>query len=264
MATGQQLIEDVEFIVRSRVRVALLETLDRDGPLDSVALRETVDCSRTTVQRNLDRLEDAGLVRGPNRTYALTPCGELVTDALSQVFESMALVRDLSPVLRWVAADQLDVDVRHFADAEVTVADSSNPFAPVNAHVAALESVERIRAVLPSIGGEALRTTSRHVKSGRATCEVVLEADCAETLRNDRFYASVFEDAVAAEACSVSVYQGDVPFYVGILDDRVQVGIEDGEGRPRGLLETDSRVVREWATDTYETYRRQAVPLSRV
>jgi hypothetical protein len=59
----------------------------------------------------------------------------------------------------------------------------------------------------------------------------------------------------------VHVHDGDIPYYLGILDDTVQMGVNE-DGEPRGLLETDSEEVREWAENRYESYKQEAEPLS--
>ena len=41
----------------------------------------------------------------------------------------------------------------------------------------------------------------------------------------------------------------------------MQVGVDE-DGEPRGLLETDSEEVREWAENKYDSYKQEAEALS--
>jgi len=58
------------------------------------------------------------------------------------------------------------------------------------------------------------------------------------------------------------VHDGPVPFFPGLYDDRVQVGVGDDEGSSRALVESRDEAVREWAEDTYAAYRTAAKRLA--
>ena len=68
----------------------------------------------------------------------------------------------------------------------------------------------------------------------------------------------ILDELVSSEAFDVYVYAGEIPYFVGLLDEVVQVGAYDEEGQRRALLEGDSEGISEWAEDTYSTYKRQS------
>ena len=47
-----------------------------------------------------------------------------------------------------------------------------------------------------------------------------------------------------------------VPFFLGLADERAtQIGVEDDEGMPRALFETEAEAAREWADALFVDYR---------
>ncbi|PSP65825.1 winged helix-turn-helix domain-containing protein, partial [Halobacteriales archaeon QH_8_64_26] len=83
-----------------------------------------------------------------------------------------------------------------------------------------------------------------------------------ETLRSDPNYTEPCEAMLGTGRFELSVYDGEVPYYLGLLDETIQVGVKDEAGVPRALLETDAGSVGEWATDTYDRYRDRSTPFS--
>lgn len=73
-------------------------------------------------------------------------------------------------------------------------------------------------------------------------------------LREDEKHARYVADVVGTDRFSVSVFGGDIPYDLGVLDDTVQIGVEGSDGIPRALVETDSAPVREWADESISRY----------
>ncbi|MFB6172369.1 MAG: helix-turn-helix transcriptional regulator [Haloarculaceae archaeon] len=248
-------LEEVSFLAGSTCRVRLLSVLARRGRLTRDELRDVADASRTTVQRNLDALEERGWIASSAREYRATPCGALVVEELCGLLETVGVAVQLQTGLQWLPRGALDFDLRHLADARVTVATASDPYAPVNRYAQTLEAATRFRGVVSSVGFDALRTVD-----GTADRDwtVVLDADALETLQTTAAYAAAFASSVQAESVDLYVYGGGVPFSLGLVDGRVEIGVEDDEGMPRALIETESERVREWAAETVADYRQQA------
>ena len=49
-------------------------------------------------------------------------------------------------------------------------------------------------------------------------------------------------------------------YFVGILDDVVQTGVDEG-GEPRAIVGSTDPDVRDWAEEVFERYRQQATQL---
>lgn len=253
--------EHIAFLARSTCRVQILKTLSEQEAADKQRLRSVVAGSRTTLQRNLNALDDRGWITHTGTTYSLTPSGELVIESFLPLITSVRAAMTLDGFLRWVPETDFDLDLHTLADATVIVADSANPYAPVNRHVAALEQSSHARLVLPVVGLQPLLVTEDRVTAGELTMDCVVSESAGETLRSD----AQFLDSLRAHADSGNLecrtVADSVPYYLGVFDHCVQIGVEDTDGMPRALAETDAPPVREWATETFTRYKSRATPL---
>lgn len=253
-------IEDIEFLARSHARMGILAELNEHGPLSKHELRSRVDVSRTTLIRALKSLERRGWITNTTNEYAIAHCGRLIFREFTSLIESVEHATELQPVLEHLDIEALDLDPRLLADAEVTVSSPSNPYAPVVQHVEALRTAEEVRCLLGVVGYEAMDVAAERVQAGTVSYELVVDSVCADALRSDPHYAEAFETCISTDAFDVWVYDGDVPCYIGVLDEIVQLGVEDQGGIPRALLETRSQEARTWADDIYAEYKQQAEP----
>lgn len=253
-------LEAVAFLAGSPARVRILRTLRSDGPTSRDEFRTVLDAARTTVGRNLDALVERGWIARTGSRYELTPCGRLVLDGFEEARGAVRAADRLGPFVRWVDDDALDIDLRALADASVVTGDQTDPFAMVNAHVRRLREAERFRGCLPLVGLHAFETVHDRVIEDGAVHELVVTPGVAATLRESEAYADLYGALAACPRFSAYRYDGDIPFYVGLLDGTVQVGVDD-DGDPQALLESTDPRVLEWAERTYRHYREAAAPL---
>lgn len=261
MVTSSELIEEIEFLARSESRVQALNTVAEERTITSRELRDQLNASRTTVKRNLEALVERGWLQNTNNEYTITACGDLVATEFTDLVEVIRVIRDLEPFMRWIDVDDIEFELYELVDAEVTVASSGDPYAPVNKHVEALQTADDVRALLPSVGHEALEVTLQRIREADPTYELVVEPECAETLQEDSQYKALFKEVIASGAVEVSLYEGTFPYYLGILDEVVQIGVEDEEGIPRALVETELETIRAWAERKYAEYKAETAPL---
>ena len=254
-------IEELQFLSRSETRVRILDELHRDGRLRKNELKGRLDASRTTIQRNLNALAEEGWVRDENRAYELAHCGHLIAGDYLDLLERLAVLSDLKPILRWIDPADLDVDVRSLADAAVTTARPGDPWAMVNRHVEALKAMDRGRVVIPLTGLAALKACHERVVDAGATLEIVVSSTVEASIRSDPTYRELHEEMLETGRYELYEYDGEVPYYLGLLDDTVQIGVDE-DGEPRGLLETDDGAVYEWAERRFVEYREEATPIS--
>ncbi|PSP62934.1 hypothetical protein BRC77_08670 [Halobacteriales archaeon QH_8_64_26] len=92
--------------------------------------------------------------------------------------------------------------------------------------------------------------------------EYVVGSGVVETLRTDPDYTEPCEAMLGTDRFELSVCDGEVPYYLGLLDETIRIGVEDEEGMPRALVETDAGGVGEWANETYDEYRDRSMPFS--
>ncbi|WP_232685680.1 helix-turn-helix transcriptional regulator [Halobacterium zhouii] len=259
----QRVVEEIEFLARSPNRVRLLEAIREAGTIEKQTLQNQFDMVRTTLVRNLETLEERGWVQASSQgTYTLTCAGEVVAESFSEVMDTVRITKRLQPFLKWLPSDEFDLDLRLLADAEITCSTTNDPYAPVQEHVKKIKQTERARIFLSVMGQQPLEEVRTRILNGDAIFESVVEPGIEETINANARYRDLFEEQIASGGHNVFVYEGTIPYYLGILDDTVQIGAEDDEGVPRALLETDSADVREWAEQTYANYQQEARPLA--
>ncbi|WP_226479316.1 helix-turn-helix transcriptional regulator [Natrinema amylolyticum] len=257
--TGDE-IEMLEYVTRSPTRVRILETLAAEGDVSRDALRTVVDVVRTTLQRNLDGLAERGLLRERDRRYELTSAGALVATAVTTAVDRVGAAIRLRPVLERIPATELGFDLERLVDATVVESTTANPYAPVERHAASLADAAHVRAILPATGANPLETSREAIESG-AVFELLVTESVAETLRTDPAIADTFAAMVDAESLSVSIVEDEIPFYLGVVDDAVQIGVHDESGLPTALLESTDARVREWAIGRFETLAERATEM---
>ena len=258
----EKTIEEVDYLARSTTRVRLLEALYENGSLEKAELKDRVDVSRTTIQRNLDALEAEGWVRDDNCEYWITRSGELVAEQLLALLDTIYVSKQFEPLLKWLPPDSFDLDVHSLADADLVVADERDPYAPVNRHLELMQSAETFRGLLPAVGLQPLLVAHECVTERGHTQEIVVDEDVAATLSDEPNYRDPVEALLESDRCAVLVADRTVPFYLGLADDTVQIGVGDDDEVPRSLAETSDPDVRDWVERTYEEFRADAEPLA--
>jgi predicted transcriptional regulator len=260
-APPAEAFEELQFLVRSPSRLRILRELSDDPGLDRRELGDRLDVSRTTVSRNVERLVEREWVEVDRGTYRATPCGELVATELADVLRAVDRARQVRPFFEWVSTESFDLDCRALRDADVVVSTPGNPYAPVDRHVDRLSNARRCRCVLPVTGRRALETAEEAAKNGGTELQMVVAPEVASSFENDDRLAPVFEALRSHDGVEVFVTDAAVPYYLGLVDGVVQVGVGDDDGVPRALLESDDESVQTWAAETYRRYRESARPL---
>ncbi|MFC7212589.1 helix-turn-helix transcriptional regulator [Saliphagus sp. GCM10025334] len=261
MVTRDRMVEDINFLTQSPVRVQILEHLREEGELSKRELTERFDVSRVTIQRNVEALKERDWIDNSHPTYAITPLGELVIDEVAPLTDSMEVERKLRPFLKWIPRDSFDLDPYLLATATIIEADPTNPTDWVTYHVDRLKSSTYARGVIQMTGLDAWDAAVEATVHGGAQFELIVTRDVAETLRTRPEYAERVEAILDHDALELYEYDESVPYYLGLLDQYVQFGVTDDRGMPRALVETDSEAVHEWAEDEFEAYRAQAESL---
>lgn len=252
-------IDEIGLLARSCPRVSLLVELCEHRELDRDELRDRVSVSRTTLQRNLDTLEQRGWITSTGREYRITWAGELVVEQFVELVEVVAATRRLAPILERVPPDEFDLDVDHLADGDVVLPESGDPHAMLTRHVDALATMDEARATLPFTGLHAHETVHERVVDEGARAELVVEPAVLEVFRSNPQYAPLFEEMLETGRLDVFVHEDPFPFGLAVIDGTVQLLVTE-DGQPRALLETDSGDVRGWAERKLDEYRAAATP----
>lgn len=251
-------VDDIAFLAGSEPRVAVLSALFHEGKLEKDELVERVDAARVTVNRNLDRLSDRGLVTSSGRVWRLTPLGAFLAEDFLTAVETAGTAEGLAPVLSRLPPAAFDLDPRALSGARVTASTAAHPYAPVERHGETVMAADRARLLLPAVSPRLMDESSEQLQNGTLEMELVVSASVAATFRS-KLADRLIE---LRSTGNFEVYETDetVPFYLGLVDGGVQIGVSDDDGIPRAIAESDADRVRSWGESTYESYRTAAEP----
>ena len=250
-------IERISYLARAESRVRVLNRLSTAEPVDRRELCASLSLSRSAVVRAVDSLEDRGWVAVEADRVRLTPVGRLVIEEFLDLVGSIETITDLAPFLEWFPLSEYDLDATDLQDGTVTVALDGDPYAPAREHTNRIRTADRFRALLPSIGQDAITEAHRGIVAGELESTLIVSPAVERRIQSDQF-APQFEEMLSTGRLTVLVAES-IPFFLGLADDRTtQIGVEDDDGLPRALLDTSNERVRSWGEELFTDYRRSA------
>lgn len=243
-------LDDLAFLTRSPNRVAVIRTLAA-GPHSRRELVEETDGSRVTVGRILHDFEARGWVDSVDTSYQLTTRGRLVAQGVETLFDRLAALDRLDPVLPWFAVDRLDVPVESFVDADVTVPTGVEP----NRHHQRIGTLgaaaATVRMYSQGVTSEALGIHLDAVHEGQQLTILLTDEVLDAARENARLRADLA--ALAETDATVGRVTDSLPVpFVGLFDGRCVIGIGDDRNRPVGIVESDDDAVVAWAAQTLD------------
>lgn len=178
------------------------------------------------------------------------------------MLETVRTTTRLQPFLRWVPDEAFDLDPRTLADATIITSTAGDPYALQNQYIDRLRDVGRIRALLPTTGLRSWKAARNRTLAGELECELVVSPAVVQTIRSSPKYERVVDDVLDSGRHDVFVAAEQLPFFLAIMDDYIQIAVADADRMPRALVESEQGEVYDWAEQTYNRYRRTAAPLS--
>ena len=247
-----------ELIATATQRSDLLGRL-LDSPLDKRGLADELDVSRSTIDRAIRELETAGLIAYADGRFGLTPLGQTTTVGLFEFVDDIHLQQRLEPFLQWIPDGSIDFDLRLLADAKLLLPEPGDPWAMVNHHVDTIRETADNRSLLPVTGLHGFEVLHRKITAGDAKAAFVVEPKIAETFRSNPSYTPLYRELCDTDQFEVRIYDDEIPYYLGVLDETVQIGVDE-DGEPRAMVETENEAVVDWAVGVYEDYKRSSEP----
>lgn len=244
--TQSATIETLQFLVGSEVRIRLLATLNEDRE-DARTLVDRLDVPHSTVQRNLNKLEERGWIDATvNRRYYTTPVGEMVLDSLDDLLSTVQSMDGLAAFVDCVPFGEFEFDLDLLADAECVVADTDTPAAPLNEFVELLANSSGFTLVTPHWNPAYSDVIERQLDAGNDVTLITTKSQ--RSLLTGSGVASI-EESLDSENLTVSLSDDALPFGLAIVDRKVAlVGYRDGALRV--VVESDEPAVAEWV-DSY-------------
>lgn len=251
--------DDIQFLSASPHRIQILQQL-RDDPCPPCDITEVLALSRRGVQRNLSSLADRGWVEKVNGRYRLTTNGEFIALQYADFLSTLETIETCKPFFANLPNFEHAPNPKWLADAEIIVADSSQPHAPLRHYTNTLreDSIEALHGLMPVLSQ--LHTEIHAELLGRGTAmDLVLPQTAAEPPHSP--HVAEFEGLFAA-ACNLYVYEGTIGVGLTLTDQRGIVGSYDEQGRLSACVSSTNPVLLDWAEQLYERYRKHSRPLS--
>ncbi|WP_224333798.1 helix-turn-helix transcriptional regulator [Haloprofundus halobius] len=250
-------IDDIAYLTRAEHRVSMLVAL-ADDPRTRIELREMTGVSPSTAQRTLRTFEDRNWIRRTGHEFEATALGAYLASGVVELverFEAESKLRDVWHRLP-VEGEGLGIDL--FADAVVTVAETTDPYRPVNRFVSLLETTDEFRLLKSDI---AIFEPCRELFYQRIVDG--MEAEIIDPPYVSAYILSTYPEHVAKtlETGRLTVWvHEELPAYgLALFDDRISItGYDPDSGTIHVLVDTDAPEVREWADATFADYRRSA------
>ena len=253
--------DDVAFLARSDNRMWLLRTLSEHREMSWKELQSETKASRPTLQRNLNALENKGLIKTNSaRDYTLTLAGKCVSARFAELLETIRAARELGTAAKLFSGEHFEIDIRHLSDAELIMSTRENPYAPPDRQLDLMESADTFQWLLSTIGLRSLRTVRDCVVNQHSHHRVIIDPTVAEKLSSDSRYIETIQDLMATDHCEIYVSESEIPFYLGVSDAVVQFGTLDDDGRLKAIIETDEDTTRAWAHSTLDSYQQSSEP----
>lgn len=264
--TGRErAFEDVVYLARSPNRIEILEAL-ATADRTRQELRDLTDVSRATLARIVTELEERGWVaRATGTEYTATPIGRHVVDQFVPFLGSMAALRQLGEAVAWLPVDELDIDLRHFADAHVVHPPNDDPATVVDQLGDLLQGTTEFRALTHFTPPDRIAAViTERVDADEMNAIIVTTAEILEYLRERperRAQVRAWLDGGA------QLYQldGALPCNVWTMDETVIIKKSGGDARERSYgvpIVTQNQTVHAWATALIEKYQAAGTPLT--
>ncbi|MFC6824902.1 helix-turn-helix transcriptional regulator [Halopelagius fulvigenes] len=255
-------LEEIEFLALSSNRVEVLRLLS-DGPRTRNELASETGASQATLGRILGDFEERSWVRREGSKYEATATGRLVSRGFTDLLEILETEGELRGIVRYLPTRAMDFDLRHLADATITVPSETRPNAPVQRVLDLLDDADEVRAFSHAFNEQSLTVVQERTTAGEQTFEAVLSRHAVSALAEDSTLRRRLESLLDADAAEIRTRNEDIPLAVTIVDDVVHLLVRDGSGVLRASVDTDDETVRSWARDTFDEYWESASPLDR-
>lgn len=205
---------------------------------------------------------ERGWVRETADGYTLTTSGYQLITRFDEFAESVRTIDRFQSFLQRVSPQEFPVDVRHLDDAEITVASTNDPYAPVERQAQLFQTADEFRLCTDLLGRSLFERICRRAASRECEGELILTAGALETFRSEPAYAELYADLTETDRVQVYEYPGQFPYALGIADDAIQISVEDEQHHLHALLETDSPRLRTWAEQRYAAHKQQATSVA--
>jgi len=223
---------------------------------------ESLDTSRSTVDRAIRRLRDAGLVEQRRGDYALTYAGRLAVERHRAYRESLAATAAAEPVVAPLSPGT-DLDVAMLRGATSERSTDPSPYRALEPLHEAVGEADRYRGALPALDDPRhFRLLYEHVVSEGQPAALTVSRSLLDALRE----AFPRRLAVLLDRPEMELTTGPVPPYGLVTTERDGEGtataIVYDDGTVHGTLRNDAEPAVGWARERLATVAERATPVT--
>jgi predicted transcriptional regulator len=253
--------EDCQFLTGSPQRFAVLAQL-RERPARPTDLCDTVDATRTTIQRILAGFSERQWVVKRDGEYRLTVTGERVFDQYTALMSEVERARAVGPLAAHLGSIAADLPADLLDPDCLTTSSEQNPLAAIGRFTDWLSEVEGdVRAISPIVTSVFNDVAVELLETG-THIEFIIDHSVLERSESD------FSDALqrSVEHENVDTYVHDAPLDIGLALDRSRVCLAayDDRNNVRAIAESDAKAVYSWAETVFDRYKERSQPLEAV
>lgn len=234
-----------------------------DGPLDKRTLVDRLDVPRTTLDRAVRELVDAGLAAHVDGGVVATSVGRTALDEHDAYRRRLAGIAAAEPLFESLPTDT-PIDGRFLAGATVATPDPTVPDGVIDRLFESVASASHVRGVAPVALSGHVDTFDAEATAGDTPPEMILSPDVLDHLVETR-YDRVLE---LVETGAMEYYYGPIEVSFGVWvaahEDRsdeagLVVYTDTGVG---GVAVNDTPEAIAWATDCIDHARSTATRLT--
>lgn len=254
--SGRQLREAVD--KRAAVLAAVCEE-----PRHKPALVDALDVSRSTVDRAISELMDAGLVEREDSVYRATVSGTLAhrthTDYVQRTDSLAAATRIVNAV-----SDAARLDPVLLKDAEIHEAEPHAPEGALEQVITELRQANTLRGFAQVVKTSYVSMLHEEVIEHGLDVEIIIEREARDSFDTITHGRDLLVDLFQSESFRVFETDSTLPYALWILegDERDVAGITVHDaGGVVGVVLNNNEDAIEWCRQEYERTRADAEPL---
>lgn len=252
--------EEIEFLFRSPNRVDTLAVLEGRQAATAHELDDELDISRRTIVRILNDLEDRQYIQKTTDGWVLTQYGSGIFQSQQRFYDDILLAQEYRMVLANIDQKQIELELELLRETSLTLATDVRPYAPLERVTQLHEEATEICILSPNIEMRSSEQVSDRIREDdEFQLELIISRDTLEILSQPT-YRPQLELLLNSEKVTSSVYPGEVPCFLGVIDDVAALGVIV-DGKPEALVEGESPRFREWVVDHLDAFRAESMPL---
>jgi len=229
----------------------------RSTPKSRRELVEATNRSRTTIYRTTVALESAGLLEETQDGYLTTPRGRATSVLVERYVTGVEALEGLERLFELVDHPELAAHAHLLADAQVTVADASDPYRVVDRVVERFETTTTSRGTITNTTSVRALERVHTSLAEKESFERIFQANALEAHEN--YGGKAFEEALEIDPLTILVTEESLPFSFAIDDESVSiVGHDPSTGLPTVHVESDHDRARAWLERLYDQCRDDA------